>query len=284
MKKAAVKKAAPKKTVKKTSSKKQVQKEELAPVPTQQNPQPPMGTPPMGANGPMMRKGGKIQKAFLGKVLKGGLGKSLLGKASGLLGDGITKKLGSMVGGSMGSVMRKGGKIKKSQGGGPVKDTTKVSYETSPFTKAKQNKATGVVVPKKNEKEEFTYLRNSEKTAAKKSLTGKKAQGGTKFGALSVKAGVDDNYGITAADRISGAKMNKGKAKSGTKMKMGGTIKKAQGGTMETPPSRIQSTNQKVQSNVNKIATKNAGDSLQKSAAGTAKNGKSMKKCKYGCK
>jgi len=266
MKKATAKKAAPKKTVKKTPSKRQAPKEELAPVPTQQNPQPPMGTPPMGANGPMMRKGGKI---------------------------------------------------KKMRGGGPAKDTTKVSYETSPYTQAKQNKATGVVIPKKNEKEEFTYIRNSEKAAAKKALAGKKSQGGTKFGALSVKAGVDDNYGITAADRISGAKMNKGKAKSGTKikkamngyggaaasmvpmkkggtikkammgktmMKMGGSIKKAQGGTLETPPSRIQSTNQKVQSNVNKIAMKNAGDSLQKSAAGTAKSGKSMKKCKYGCK
>ncbi len=63
MKKATAKKAAPKKTVKRTTSKKQAPKQELAPVPTQQNPQPPMGTPPMGANGPMMRRGGKIKKA-----------------------------------------------------------------------------------------------------------------------------------------------------------------------------------------------------------------------------
>ena len=66
------------------------------------------------------------------------------------------------------------------------------------------------------------------------------------------------------------------KAKSGTKMKMGGKIKKAQNGT-------VQSANQQIQSNVNKIAMKNAGDSLKKSAAGTAKNGKSMKTCKGGC-
>jgi len=58
----------------------------------------------------------------------------------------------------------------------------------------------------------------------------KKAKAGTSFGALSVKAGVDNNYGITAADRISGAKMNKGKAKSGTKMKMGGKMKTCKGG------------------------------------------------------
>jgi len=59
--------------------------------------------------------------------------------------------------------------------------------------------------------------------------------------------------------------------------KSGRIIKKAQTGT-------VQSANQQTQSNVNKIAMKNAGDSLQKSAAGNAKNGKSMKKCKYGCK
>ena len=58
----------------------------------------------------------------------------------------------------------------------------------------------------------------------------KKAKAGTSFGALSVKAGVDDNYGITAADRISGAKMNKGKAKSGATMKMGGKMKTCKGG------------------------------------------------------
>ena len=63
MKKTTAKKAAPKKMGKRPSPKKQVKKEELAPVPTQQNPQPPMGTSPMGANGPMMRKGGKIKKA-----------------------------------------------------------------------------------------------------------------------------------------------------------------------------------------------------------------------------
>jgi len=64
MKKATVKKTAPKKMVKKP-----VQKETPAPVPTQQTPQPPMGTPPIGANGPMMRKGGKIKKAANGATI-----------------------------------------------------------------------------------------------------------------------------------------------------------------------------------------------------------------------
>lgn len=59
--------------------------------------------------------------------------------------------------------------------------------------------------------------------------------------------------------------------------KRGKTIKKAQNGT-------VQSANQQTQSNVNKIAMKNAGDSIKKSMAGNAKNGKSMKKCRYGCK
>lgn len=63
IKKATAKKAAPKKVGKRPAPKRQAPKEELAPVPTQQNPQPPMGTPPMGANGPMMRRGGKIKKA-----------------------------------------------------------------------------------------------------------------------------------------------------------------------------------------------------------------------------
>jgi hypothetical protein len=63
IKKATAKKAAPKKVGKRPAPKRQAPQEELAPVPTQQNPQPPMGTPPMGANGPMMRKGGKIKKA-----------------------------------------------------------------------------------------------------------------------------------------------------------------------------------------------------------------------------
>jgi hypothetical protein len=48
--------------------------------------------------------------------------------------------------------------------------------------------------------------------------TKKYAKGGSSFGMLSVKAGVDKNPKATAADRIAGAKMNK--------KKMGGTIRK----------------------------------------------------------
>jgi hypothetical protein len=102
----------------------------------------------------------------------------------------------------------------------------------------------------------------------------KKAANGTSLGMKSVKAGFDKNPGVTRADIITAAK---GKAKSGTKMK------KAQGG-MDMSPSRVKSLQQKTSDNVAKMAMSDAAKSIQKSAAGAAKNGKSMKKCKYGCK
>ncbi len=123
----------------------------------------------------------------------------------------------------------------------------------------------------------------------KNGKTVKKSKNGSSLGMKSVKSGYDNNADVTRADFVS---IGKGTAKSGAKMKMGGKIKKAQQGTMaakmvggmEPSAARIKSANQQTQSNVNKSAMKNAGDSMQKSAAGAAKNGKSMKKCKYGCK
>ncbi len=50
------------------------------------------------------------------------------------------------------------------------------------------------------------------------SVKKKMAKGGSTFGMLSVKAGIDKNPKPTAADRIAGAKMSK--------KKMGGSIKK----------------------------------------------------------
>ena len=79
----------------------------------------------------------------------------------------------------------------------------------------------------------------------------KKAKGGTSFGMLSVKAGIDKNPNPTAADRIAGAK----------KMAKGGMKLKKQAATA--------------------IAMKKAGKapkSMMKSG-GKAKMGK----CKYGC-
>ena len=65
--------------------------------------------------------------------------------------------------------------------------------------------------------------------------------------------------------------------------KNGGAVKKAQVG-MPMSSSRVKSSQQKINDNVLKIQMRDAAKSIQQSAAGNAKNGKSMKKCKYGCK
>ena len=94
----------------------------------------------------------------------------------------------------------------------------------------------------------------------------KKAKGGTSFGMLSVKAGVDKNPNPTAADRIAGAKgLAKKGAKVAKKMKSGGTVSMQLGSYKGT-----------IGKNTKGKATKAVG--LTK-----AKMGKSMGKCKYGC-
>ena len=74
--------------------------------------------------------------------------------------------------------------------------------------KGKSPKA-GMVDPK------GAWTKVQERTIAKKGAKLKKAENGTKFGMLSVKAGVDKNPNPTAADRIAGAK---GLAKKGAKV------------------------------------------------------------------
>jgi len=83
----------------------------------------------------------------------------------------------------------------------------------------------------------------------------------------SVKSGYDNNSGVTRADFVA---IGKGKAKSGTKMKMGGKMAK-QAATA--------------------IAMKKAGKTPKKMQYGGAaasmapmKAGGKMAKCKYGCK
>ena len=123
----------------------------------------------------------------------------------------------------------------------------------------------------------------------------KKAEAGSSFAKLAPPYNK-----ATFADKIAGAKKNAGKAKSGAsvkKAKSGIKMKKAKdgierglmtgkllGGAMETRPTRTKSLQQKATDNVKKINMSNAADSMKKSMAGAAKNGKSMKKCKYGCK
>ena len=167
MKKATAKKAAPKKMGKRPTSKRQAPQEELAPVPTQQNPQPPMGTPPMGANGPMMRKGGKI---------------------------------------------------KKMQGGGPAKDKYK-------------NLGGEIGNPPFDRNSPVTYLPGRKATNVPTTKKVVKKQGGGSFAKL---APPYDK--ATYADKIAGAKKNAGTAKSGTKIKkaMMGAMMKSGGKSMKT--------------------------------------------------
>ena len=61
-----------------------------------------------------------------------------------------------------------------------------------------------------------------------------KAKAGKSLGMKSVKAGYDNNPGVTRADIISAAKMKAGKAKYGAKVAAKKPIKKAQNGMKET--------------------------------------------------
>lgn len=106
---------------------------------------------------------------------------------------------------------------------------------------------------------------------AKSGTMMKKAKSGTSLGMKSVKAGFDKNPGVTRADIITAAK---GKAKSGAKMKMGGKVKKAQTGTVSKKFDRPADTKSS-----SPYPTSGVGGSNM-----PAKSGKSMKKCKYGCK
>ena len=111
--------------------------------------------------------------------------------------------------------------------------------------------------------------------------TMKKAKGGSSFGMLSVKAGIDKNPNPTQADRIAGAK---GMAKSGKKLakqaaiaiamkKAGKSPKMKSGGTVSMQLGSYKGT---IGKNTKGKATKAVG--LTK-----AKMGKSVGKCKYGC-
>ena len=119
----------------------------------------------------------------------------------------------------------------------------------------------------------------------------KKAQNGTSFGMLSVKAGVDKNPNPTAADRIAGAKK---KAKSGKKMqyggeaasmvptmKKGGMKKKYKNGGMLAAPTK-GGVSMQLGSYTRQIGKNYTGKNVVNKGA-KAKMGKSMGKCKYGC-
>jgi hypothetical protein len=100
------------------------------------------------------------------------------------------------------------------------------------------------------------------KTKPKGFKLGGKAKDGKSFGMLSVKAGVDKNPKATFADKIAGAKKM---AKSGKKLKSGGTVSMQLG-------------------SYKGVIGKNTKGKVTKAVGLTkAKRGKSMGKCKNGC-
>ena len=94
----------------------------------------------------------------------------------------------------------------------------------------------------------------------------KKAANGTKFGMLSVKAGIDKNPNPTHADRIAGAKgLAKKGAKVAKKMKSGGSVSMQLGSYKGV------------------IGKNTKGKNTKAVGLTKAKMGKSMGKCRYGC-
>jgi hypothetical protein len=198
--------------------------------------------------------------------------------------------------------------MKKAQNGASTKKTvskkTMVSPKVSPKKKptVSPKKRTYDIIPDEVTNEGYLNLgpreetpgggfsRNGsmmKKTKMKMGGAMKKAKVGGEFGALSVKAGVDNNYGITAADRISGATMNK-KAKSGAKMKMGGKMAK-QAAVAIAMKKAGKAPKKKMQYGGEAASMKPKG--MKKAMMGTAmtnapmmKKGGSMKKCRMGCK
>lgn len=178
---------------------------------------------------------------------------------------------------------KNGGSVKKAQNYGNLKVKNPTAKDSirykSAYDKVMNNQRLNFPsrVEAEGSQEALKKLKDMKSKGVAKSKSGsriKKAANGTSLGMKSVKAGFDKNPGVTRADIITAAK---GKAKSGAKMK------KAQVG-MSMSPAKVKSVQQKTNDNVAKIQMSDAAKSIQKSAAGAAKNGKSMKKCRYGCK
>lgn len=158
-----------------------------------------------------------------------------------------------------------------------------------------------------------TMSPKSSNVSSKLGSYGKKMKSGGSLGMKSVKAGYDDNPGVTRADIIVAAK--KGKAKKGMKVKkaqMGKTMPTAPSSEskyskfigpvdrpMQMQPSKKQSDKMKKLATPSEaktgkmlkkqaavaIAMKKAGKAPKKAMMGSMmKKGGKMKKCAYGCK
>jgi len=133
-----------------------------------------------------------------------------------------------------------------------------------------------------DKKIEKTNKGNASGVRAKSGTTMKKAKSGAKFD-------LNKDGKTTFKDVLIGRGVLPKTAKSGAKMKMGGKMAKqaavaiAMKKAGKKPKKAQTGTAQKqMDSNVSQLAMKNAAGSLM--TAGKAKSGKSMKKCKYGCK
>ena len=74
-------------------------------------------------------------------------------------------------------------------------------------------------------------------------------EGGTGFGNLSVKAGIDENPEVTYADKIAGAKMNE-KGKGGRVYRMGGVNEMGHGGVHKYPHGGVHNPEKSVEEKV----------------------------------
>ena len=149
------------------------------------------------------KNGKPVKKALLGSLLGGaggGAGGSMLGGlGKQMLGGLASKALGGLMGGGAG-----GGRAAAQGGQG--------SGEQAPMMQ-------------KRKSTDMTPVRT--RGMMKKGGKVSKAKSGTSLGMKSVKAGFDKNPGVTRADIITAATK---KAKSGTKMKMGGKMTKCKYG------------------------------------------------------
>lgn len=199
---------------------------------------------------------------------------------------------------------KSGGPVKKAQTGakvgGPTYSNLKVKNPTakdslrykSAYDKVMNNQRLNFPsrVEAEGSQEALKKLKDMKSKGVDKSKSGsriKKAANGTSLGMKSVKAGFDKNPGVTRADIITAAK---GKAKSGAKMKNGGTKKAALGAllplAMKAAPmvAGMLGGGGKGKSGgmggmLGGLLGGKNGKNVKK-----AKSGGSMKKCRYGCK
>jgi hypothetical protein len=153
---------------------------------------------------PPFKSGGKLFKARNGKPVKKALLGSLLGGAGGSMLGGMGKQMlrgiaGKALGGLLGGGNKGGGQAAGGQAPAAQAPMPRKSTDTTPVRTRGMKKGGKV----------------------------SKAKSGTSLGMKSVKAGFDKNPGVTRADIITAATK---KAKSGTKMKMGGKMTKCKDG------------------------------------------------------